>query len=612
MKQKISKKEMNLNSNNILNKKPGIINLNKKNNNSLINTFFNHNNNRYKISIILDFLDINEQLPLIKLNKIFSNILFNKYNLPFKSTLLLKNYKNNKNIIEAKFSNIYNYFKKIINIDNIKENNEYQYIISFLLKNINNNFIIFDKLNDENNISIFFDFLYKIKYIKNITHIKFNLSNTDEKIDNKLFENNLPFINFYKNINHLEIDKIEKSFYFFNRMLNYENNCINNIEKINLNNINIRTKDDIILKYDDYNSLIIPKITNLKYIFLTKVNLSISFLNDIISNNKNLIKLIINHCTDIKNNIEEKDNYELFNKSINNCINLKHIEFNNNNNFSNIFITEIIKNLISLFFDINNNIYLVSCTCDLINLKNIFNYLIQYSNISLNNNKERFLKIKFSPSFIYHINKNKSIIEISNYLNDNNSIEYIKKLKYEKIKLCLYNTDNPSILNNIKKVMDIYNNKNSLKYFQIFATFKNGEINHTNNLEQEYINIKKFTLIFQNDEEAVNLFGNKIIFSILIFFPCVKIISFKNINFQNDDKKFREYFDDLKTCFELILFGKKNEIMNYYKNKEIKLDLTEIKFYICYYYKNSINKYILNEINTTKYLGKKIKLTFID
>ena len=559
MKQKISKKEMNLNSNNILNKKPGIINLNKKNNNSLINTFFNHNNNRYKISIILDFLDINEQLPLMKMNKIFSNILFNKYNLPFKSTLLLKNYKNNKNMIEAKFSNIYNYFKKIINIDNIKENNEYQYIISFLLKNINNNFIIFDKLNDENNISIFFDFLYKIKYIKNITHIKFNLSNTDEKIDNKLFENNLPFINFYKNINHLEIDKIEKSFYFFNRMLNYENNCINNIEKINLNNINIRTKDDIILKYDDYNSLIIPKITNLKYIFLTKVNLSISFLNDIISNNKKLIKLIINHCTDIKNNIEEKDNYELFNKSINNCINLTHIEFNNNN-FSNIFITEIIKNLISLFFDINNNIYLISCTCDLINLKNIFNHLIQYSNISLNNNKERFLKIKFSPSFIYHINKNKSIIEIPNYLNNNNSIEYIKKLKYEKIKLCLYNTDNPSILNNIKKVMDIYNNKNSLKYFQIFATFKNGEINYINNLEQEYINIKKFTLIFQNDEEAVNLFGNKIIFSILIFFPCVKIISFKNINFQNDDKKFREYFDDLKTCFELILFGKKMKL----------------------------------------------------
>ena len=611
MKQKISKKEMNLNSNNILNKKPGIINLNKKNNNSLINTFFNHNNNRYKISIILDFLDINEQLPLMKMNKIFSNILFNKYNLPFKSTLLLKNYKNNKNIIEAKFSNIYNYFKKIINIDNIKENNEYQYIISFLLKNINNNFIIFDKLNDENNISIFFDFLYKIKYIKNITHIKFNLSNTDEKIDNKLFENNLPFINFYKNINHLEIDKIEKSFYFFNRMLNYENNCINNIEKINLNNINIRTKDDIILKYDDYNSLIIPKIANLKYIFLTKVNLSISFLNDIISNNKKLIKLIINHCTDIKNNIEEKDNYELFNKSINNCINLTHIEFNNNN-FSNIFITEIIKNLISLFFDINNNIYLISCTCDLINLKNIFNHLIQYSNISLNNNKERFLKIKFSPSFIYHINKNKSIIEISNYLNDNNSIEYIKKLKYEKIKLCLYNTDNSSILNNIKKVMDIYNNKNSLKYFQIFATFKNGEINYINNLEQEYINIKKFTLIFQNDEEAVNLFGNKIIFSILIFFPCVKIISFKNINFQNDDKKFREYFDDLKTCFELILFGEKNEIMNYYINKEIKLDLAEIKFCNCYYYKNSIDKYILNEINTTKYLGKKIKLSFID
>ena len=62
----------------------------------------------------------------------------------------------------------------------------------------------------------------------------------------------------------------------------------------------------------------------------------------------------------------------------------------------------------------------------------------------------------------------------------------------------------------------------------------------------------------------------------------------------------------------MILFGKKNEIMNYYKNKEIKLDLTEIKFCNCYYYKNSIDKYVLGEINTIKYLGKKIKLSFID
>ena len=595
------KAEKNFNSK--LNKKLGsVYSFNK---NSLSHLFFNQIKNRYKISLILDFLDINEQLPLIKMNSVIAKIIIQKYNLPFKSVVSLREYKNNKNVVESKYSKIYKAFKNIININNI-EKEEYQYIISFLLKNMNNNYIIFDNLEDD--INIFFEFLKKIKYIKNINHIKFALSNCDIVIEENNLEKNVSFINLFQNIKHLEIDKIEKSFYFFNKLICQENNCINKIEKINLTRLTVRIKEETSLKYDDYNSLLIPKLTNLKYIFLNKINLSISFLKEIINCNQNLTKLIINNCHN--NNISinnEEEQIELINKSLNNCQNLNYVEFNKND-FSDNFSIRIIKNLIDLFFKENNNIYMISCGFFReINLEDIYNNLNNNSDIKLD--KEKFIKIKFSPSFSYHIINNKRTIEISNFIRN---VEQIRKIKYDKIKLCLYNTDNSSILNNIKKVMDIYNNKNSLKYFQIFATFKNGEINYINNLEQEYINIKKFTLIFQNDEEAVNLFGNKIIFSILIFFPCVKIISFKNINFQNDDKKFREYFDDLKTCLELILFGEKNEIMNYYKNKEIKLDLTEIKFYNCYYYKNSIDKYILNEINTTKYLGKKIKLSFID
>ena len=184
-----------------------------------------------------------------------------------------------------------------------------------------------------------------------------------------------------------------------------------------------------------------------------------------------------------------------------------------------------------------------------IDLDEIYSHLNNYSNISIS--KEKFLKIRFNPSFIYHIKANKRTIEISNYIKDK---ENIKQIKYDKIKLCLYNTDNPSISNNIKKLMDNYYKKdNTIKYLQIFSSFKSGELNQIKNLTNEYPSIEKFTLFFQNEEENITLFGNKIILSILIFFPCVKIISFKNINFQNDDKTFREYFDDLKSSLELII-----------------------------------------------------------
>ena len=595
------KKKIGKNANNItLNKKSGF------NNNSLAKIFFNRKNNRNKISIILEFLDINEQLPLIKLNSIISNVIINRYNLPFKSISILRQYKNNKNVIESKYSNLVNYFKNIININNI-EKEEYQYIISFLLKNMNNSYLIFDKLNDD--LNLFFEFFSKIKYIKNITHIKFIINNLDEIIEQNKLVNDFYFINFFQNIKQLEIDKIEKSSSFFNKLINFNNNDINKIEKINLNNLAVRIKDEISLKFNEYNSLLIPKFTNLKYIFLTKINLSISFLNEIISNNINLIKCIINNCSNNSTSINnEKEKTEFFNKSINNSKYLTHIEFNKND-FSDIITNQIIKNLITLFFIPNNNIHMISCGFfHEIDLEEIYSHLNNFSNISIN--KEKFLKIRFNPSFIYHINTNKRTIEISNYIKDKESI---KQIKYDKIKLCLYNTDNPSISNNIKKLMDNYYKKdNTIKYLQIFSSFKSGELNQIKNLTNEYPSIEKFTLFFQNEEENIALFGNKIILSILIFFPCVKIISFKNINFQNDDKTFREYFDDLKSSLELMIFGKKDEILKWKNNKKILLQ--EIKFSNCYYYKNIIDKYLLNEIENEmfSYFGKKVKLISID
>ena len=133
--------------------------------------------------------------------------------------------------------------------------------------------------------------------------------------------------------------------------------------------------------------------------------------------------------------------------------------------------------------------------------------------------------------------------------------------------------------------MENYYINKSTKYLQIFSCFKNGELNQTKNIKIQYDSIEKFTLLFQNEEENITLYGNK---------------------------KFREDFDDFKECLSLILFGNKNEILSFYKDKRINLE--EIKFSNCSYYKKMIEKYILDDIEATlpSYFRKDVKLSFID
>jgi hypothetical protein len=222
-------------------------------------------------------------------------------------------------------------------------------------------------------------------------------------------------------------------------------------------------------------------------------------------------------------------------------------------------------------------------------------------------NKEdfnKYLTIKFSPSLSYRIKKNKRIIDVSNYLQNEN---IINKIDYEKIKLTLYISDSPSISNNIKKIMQNYYKKDITKYLQIFCSFKNGELSpivNQNNKKEVYKSIEKVTIYFQNEDSIISLFGIRIIASLLAFFPCVKIISFKNINFKNDNKIFREYFDDINESFEFGLFGEKNKDFILFKNKECCLK--EIRFNNCYFYNHFIEKDITQEIERKidSYLGK--------
>ena len=372
MKTKINEAK---NSKNKCKKKKGNINLKEKNSNSLKSKFFNQASNKNKISIIINFLDINEQLPLFTLNSIISTILINKYNLPFKSIEPLKEIKNNKIYNDAKYSEIYFNFINIIDKNHIPEN-EYQFIQSYLLKNITNNFIIFDSLeeksetingkeNGENDsllkkYKIFFGFLSKIKFINNITHIKLKLCDVDNQINgihlNKENFNVVYFNNFFKNINHLEIEKITNSLCFINKLITYTNNSINNVTKINLSDINIKMNNEEIIDYNIYNSLSFPELTKLKYLSLVKVNLSVFCLNEIISKNCNLIRIVVLHCSN--NNIslyDEKEYAKLLNKSIKNCKELNYVNFNKNN-FSINLINQIVYIFIEIFFKSDKNI----------------------------------------------------------------------------------------------------------------------------------------------------------------------------------------------------------------------------------------------------------------
>ena len=164
--------------------------------------------------------------------------------------------------------------------------------------------------------------------------------------------------------------------------------------------------------------------------------------------------------------------------------------------------------------------------------------------------------------------------------------------------------------------MESYYQKNTTKYFQIFSSNQNAELTPEYNIKHKnnkYSLIEKFTIFFQNEEETISLFGNQIILAIISFFPFIKIISFKNINFQSDTQKFKPHFDEVSECLEMVLFGKKNKDFSLFKNKENCLK--EIKFSNCYFSNNLITKDILDEIETkiSTFLGKKIiKISFVE
>ena len=148
----------------------------------------------------------------------------------------------------------------------------------------------------------------------------------------------------------------------------------------------------------------------------------------------------MNYCSNNNASLyDEKEYINLVNKGLNNFKEIKHIEFNNNN-FSMFLNNKIIYNLIELFFNIFNKIYFISCgypfnnneKSDKDNQIEFPNCLKDCPDSIFSDNFNKYLTIKFSPSFSYHIKKNKLIIEISNFLGKEND-DILNDLKYEKI-----------------------------------------------------------------------------------------------------------------------------------------------------------------------------------
>ena len=535
-------------------------------------------------------------------------------------------------------------FINIINKNSIQEEENIQLICIYLLKNINNNFLVFDSIEDgKYNMTddsfakthkIFVEFLSKIQYINNITHIKFKITNLDNKIKdihlNKDIFNVLYFSNFFKNINHLEIDGFKNSLCFINTIVSYPSNLISNVKKINLSYIKLKMSNEEIIGYDIYNSLSFPELTKLQYLFLVKVNLSIFCLNEIISKNLTLIRIVILHCSN--NNIslyDDKEYAKLLRTSLKNCKELNYVNFNNNN-FSIYLINQIVYTLMEIFFK-SDKIYFINCEYPINNEEKdgkncIFEFpknLKEFTNIENKKDYNKYLTIKFNPLLSYSIKKNKCIIEVSDLQNE----KTIKGINFAKIKLTFDSFDYDSNSNKFNKIMKKFYQKGITKYIQIFFSFpKRSLINtimiHKNNNEI-YESIEKVTLYFQDEGRVGTLVGDRIILSILSFFPCVKIISFKNIYFEKNkiqlftesevyelfhnnknDKNNKKDISDKNDCFEFILFGEKNKDLDLLNNKESCL--REIRFNNCHFNYCLIGKDITQQIEKTinSYLGK--------
>ena len=577
--------------------------------------------NNYRNEINKDILILKKEIE-VEFTKIYNHFYYSYYNNSIHNItyIYVKN-------LEKNFTNCLNYSNYYLNeSDYISEKDEFNYI----RKNINLTFAkcSYYKYNESSkNNTIFLDNKTNFQNsIENIDEIYNNFSNIDinnytlkEKIDFILDENNkcfsifkllenysfyietLEFLNCYNN------DFFSEKTNFYDKFNDeYKNDLDNIINKIVYEIKDINLDENLIINYfaENYNLQIYKNIDKkeiLKYfddinnnILFVKVNNDDelkNFLNDILTNSfySSYSKMIDNFIVDelidnisvlINNNIETQIDY-ITNKIINEydyyqllLNNTKVLGINSKNAFTNLYKNLLKKLNETIFYLVDDKIYLY---LDLFNRKNknIFkDYFIDFYENNLNKYRINFnfLSEIFQDIFLDK-NFNKTLDSISKKLIENNMILKAKNIIKDFIdnKINILNIEIKRILNNIQKLLNSIKTKelpeDMIIINELILNFTQV-VNNQNNryllkMGQEPFNLlQKFTiedleppliLIKKEYNTIEENFLNEII-KIIKSFPDYNLIVKENLNLESIPGKIKSLYYSIDN--EILEYGK--------------------------------------------------------
>ena len=498
--------------------------------------FLRLHNNRHKIMIIFSFLTIQEQLYLLKINKLFFNLIKDNLHLPFKSTQLIKDIKNNETRVNQLSFLQCRYNEYIIN--NEISPKEDEYILSSLFKlNTNHGFIV-TSLQNESEINFFSKIMnYSIHYpsINSIEFDHFKLN--DNIIENTIMEN-IFIKNCLANIQslsyHQRAGKINLLYFLLK-------NCfvLNNINKLYLigNNPYI---DSVSLNEQ------IEKMSNLQTLYLDKIRVTSSLIDYVKSlMNKRLLNLNFTQCDIIVKKEEMISFIECIGKkrAMNKIVLL-------NNKID--YFDQLLSNIINLYFEPSSKIsYLLLSDCSKTFIEQLSPFEIQ-NNLTFNTSLKCFPKKEImikNHLNSYSVKKEHFTLRLT--VQKLESVHLYSKLFITKLSLidlnAIYSDFNRMISRILLEMRPAMNNVTILKY-----EYYNSIYLKESNTQYHFDSVVTFSLTGSLFFEPNSYKG--ILYDFLILFPNMRTLIFKKCFFH--EKRALKYI--LGDNFENNDFYKKN------------------------------------------------------
>lgn len=503
--------------------------------------FLRLHNNRNKIKIIFSFLTIQEQLYLLKINKLFFNLIKAHLHLPFKSTQLIKEIKtyetrvNQLSFLQCRY-NEYIISNEISPIED-------EYILSSLFKlNTNHGFIV-TSLQKESELNFFSKIInYSIHY-PSITSIEFDhVKVNDNIIDNTIMEN-IFNKNCLVNIQSLSYHQRAGKISLLDFLLK---NCfvLNNLNKLYIIGNN---------PYIDNFSLNeqIEKMSNLQTLYLDKVRVTSSLIDYIKKlMNKRLLNLNFTQC-DITVKKEEMISFI-------ECIGKKRV-MNKivllNNKIE--YVEQVLSNIIDLYFEPKSKIHLLLLS------DTSKPFVEQLSPFEIQNNTNFNTSLKCFP---------KKEIMIKNHLDSYSvkkahftlrltvqkleSVHLYSKLFITKLSLidlnAIYSDFNRMISRILLEMRPAMNNVTILKY-----EYYNSIYLKESNTRYHFDSVVSFSLTGSLFFEANSYKG--LLYDFLVLFPNMRTLIFKKTCF--NEKRALKY-----------ILGDNFESNDLFKNNSLKLN----------------------------------------